>query len=684
MPHAARLLRTPPPASGATAPVPEPRSLLLVVLLGLVLLLVAARLLIAHVAVHGLADLHLRLLKRVHRGLELLRLDVVLGRGLLEGADVAADRVDVLLSELVLVLHQVLLGLVDGGVRAVLQLDPLLARRVVGRVPLCVLQHLLDVLVREAAAAADLDALLLARALVARAHVDDAVCVDVEGDLDLRHAARAGRDVGQVELAEHLVVARHLPLALQHLDPHLRLVVRGRGEGLRLLRRDGGVARDELGHHAAKRLDAERERRYVEQQDVLHVATQHAALDRRADRDDLVGVDALVRLAPEEFADHLLHLWHARHAADEDHLVDVLGRDAGVLEAVPARRDGAIDQIVGEGLELGARHLHVEVLRAGLVRRDEGEVDVGLCGGRELALRFLARLAQPLQRQAVLGQVEPMLLLERVAQEPGQHVVEVLAAQVRVAVGRLHLEDAAGDLEHGHVKGAAAQVVDCNHLVVALLHAVRERGRRRLVDDAQHVQPGDLARVLSGLALRVVEVGGHRHYRLRDGATEEGLCRLLHLDEREGANLRRRVVFARRVHPRVAVGRLDNLVRHHREVLLHDGVIVPAAEQSFRGEERVRRVCDRLPLGRHANKPLPVICERDHRRSGARALGVLDHLGEPPLHYRHARVGRAQVNADHVTHPRAERARRLLGQAHRARGRPKASQARREHPDVSA
>jgi len=33
---------------------------------------------------------------------------------------------------------------------------------------------------------------------------------------------------------------------------------------------------------------------------------------------------------------------------------------------------------------------------------------------------------------------------------------EILAAEERVAVGRLHLEDAAGDLEHRHVEGAAA------------------------------------------------------------------------------------------------------------------------------------------------------------------------------------------------------------------------------------
>src|SRR5947209_2452655 len=56
------------------------------------------------------------------------------------------------------------------------------------------LDHLLDVLVGEAARSLDADLLLLAGALVLGRHVDDAVGVDVEGNLDLRHPAWRRRD----------------------------------------------------------------------------------------------------------------------------------------------------------------------------------------------------------------------------------------------------------------------------------------------------------------------------------------------------------------------------------------------------------------------------------------------------------------------------------------------------------
>ena len=74
--------------------------------------------------------------------------------------------------------------------------------------------------------------LLLAGALVPGADVDDAVGVDVERHLDLRHSARGRRDSDELELAEELVVGGHLTLALVDLDLNLGLAVSSGGEDL--------------------------------------------------------------------------------------------------------------------------------------------------------------------------------------------------------------------------------------------------------------------------------------------------------------------------------------------------------------------------------------------------------------------------------------------------------------------
>ena len=102
---------------------------------------------------------------------------------------------------------------------------------------------------------------------------------------------------------------------------------------------NGGVALDELGEHAAQRLDAERQRRHVEQQHVLDLALEHAALDGRADGDHFVRVHALVRGLVDQLVRGLHHLGHAGHAADQHQLIDLVGGDAGVAagSSSPAR-----------------------------------------------------------------------------------------------------------------------------------------------------------------------------------------------------------------------------------------------------------------------------------------------------------------------------------------------------------
>ncbi len=168
-------------------------------------------------------------------------------------------------------------------------------------------------------------------------------------------------------------------------------------------------------HHAAQRLDAERERRHVEEQDVVDLALEHAGLDGGADGDHLVRVDALVRLLAEELAHRLLDQRHARLPADEHDLVDLRGGDAGVGEGLLAGPQRALDEVADQLLQLGAGEGDVHVLGAGGVGGDEGQVDLRLHDGGELALGLLRRLLEALQGHAVLLEVDALVALELVA-----------------------------------------------------------------------------------------------------------------------------------------------------------------------------------------------------------------------------------------------------------------------------
>src|SRR5207249_578990 len=280
------------------------------------------------------------------------------------------------------------------------------------------------------------------------------------------------RDADEVEPAERPVVARHLALALEDVDFHRRLAVRGGGEDLALLRRDRRVPRDQHRGHAAERLDSQREGRHVEQQEILDLAREHRRLDGRAHRHDLVRVDALVGLPAEELLHDLLNLRHAGLSTDEDHFLDVLRRDAGVLHRLSARPGRALDEIGDEGLELRPGEGEHEVLRPARVGRDERQVDLGLQRRRQLALGLLGSLLQALHGHAILAEVDPVLLFELLADPVDDALIEIVAAEVRVAVGRLHLEDALADLEDRDVEGPATEVVDGDRLVLLLVHSV--------------------------------------------------------------------------------------------------------------------------------------------------------------------------------------------------------------------
>ena len=128
---------------------------------------------------------------------------------------------------------------------------------------------------------------------------------------------------------------------------------------------------------------------------------------------------------------------------------------------------------------------------------------------RQPALGGFGSQPQLLQRLGVGREIHAMPRLDVREQPLDDRPVEVVAAEMRVAVGRQDLEDAILDPEDGDVEGAAAEVVDGDHALGQLLESVGERSCRRLVDDAQHLEAGDAAGVLGRLALGVVEVGRH-------------------------------------------------------------------------------------------------------------------------------------------------------------------------------
>src|SRR5258705_13419278 len=124
-------------------------------------------------------------------------------------------------------LLQGFLGGVDRRIGLVARFDELLAAPVFFGMRFGVLDHLLDIGLAQAAGCLYPDALLLAARLVLGRYVDDAVGVDIEGDLDLRAAPWSWRNPDKIELHERLVIVRPLPFAREHPIGNSRLIIVG-------------------------------------------------------------------------------------------------------------------------------------------------------------------------------------------------------------------------------------------------------------------------------------------------------------------------------------------------------------------------------------------------------------------------------------------------------------------------
>ena len=570
--------------------------------------------------------------------------------GLLQVCAGAFDGALLVGRNLVAVLLEILLGLEYHSVTVVYLVYALLGLLVRSLIGLGLVTHPLDFLLAQAARSGDADVLRLACSLVGSGYVQYAVRVDVEAHLDLRDSARCRSDAVEIELADKFVVLSHRPLALKHADLYGRLVVSCRGEYLTLLRRDGGVRVDELGHNAAEGLDAERKRSYIQKEDILHVARKHAALDGRADSHYLVRVHALVRLLAEEVPDDFLNFRDTGGTADEQNLVYVGSFQVSILEGLAARLDGAVEEAVAEHLELSSGEGLHKMLRNAVHRHYVRQVD--LCGSlvRELNLSLLGSFLKSLERHRILLEVDSVVLGSEFGSEPvDDRLVEIIAAEVGVTVRGADFEHTVSEFQDGDIESTAAEVEHRDlRILVFFVQTIGECRRGRLVYDSLHVQARDLAGLLGGLTLAVGEVRRHRDDGFGDFLTEIVFSRLLHLLEDDGRNLLRSIRMAVDIHARSVVLTLYDLIRDSFDLL--GDLIVGLAHKALYRIDGIVRVGDGLTLGGVADLSLSAVREGDYGRSSPFTFVIDDDRRLVTFHYCYAGVSCTEVNSDDFSH----------------------------------
>ncbi|ROW17094.1 hypothetical protein VPNG_01039 [Cytospora leucostoma] len=477
------------------------------------------------------------------------------------------------------------------GLEAVLGRDTLGLKIVLLLELLGLSQHALNVLLGQTTLVVGDDNLVgLAGTLLEGGDVDDTVGIDIEGNLDLGNTTGCGGDTGKLELAEQVVVLGALALTLVDLDEHTGLVVGEGREDLGLLGGDGGVAGDELGHHATSGLNTDGERRDIQKQDLVGglgagVTRQDGGLDGGTVGNSLIGVDGLVGLlAVEVVGDQLLDTGDTGGTSDQDDLVDLRLVDLSVGQDTVNRLQGRAEEVLAQLLETstGDGGVEVDTLEQGV------DLDGGLGRRRQSALRTLASSAETTQSTGVGAQICKM----------------------------------------GHIEGTTTQVEDEDVALALdlLVKTVSDGSGGRLVDDTEDVQASDETSVLGGLTLRVVEVGRNSDDSVVNGATEVCLSGLAHLGQDHGGDLLGGEGLGLALELDLD-GRLTGLVDDLEGEVLHVGLNLVVAElatnQPLRVEDGVVRVHGDLVLGGISNQTLGV-GESDERGRCAVTLVVCD------------------------------------------------------------
>ena len=405
-------------------------------------------------------------------------------------------------------------------------------------------------------------------------------------------------------------------------------------EFLGLSDRDRRVAGDDLFRQPAHGLNPEGQGRDIKQQGV-RTHGQGLGLQCGAHGDDLVRVDIGKRFTPEQFRDLATDQGNAGRAANQNHALDVVRRDLGVVQNVLADAEGAGNQgrdqfFEGRTVE-GERLMFAAQVQGPGAAVGCAEIFLDLAGDGDGLLDGAGarRFAGP--------------VLEEVF---GDGVVEIVTAKRRVAACRQNLENALFHPQQRDVESPTAQIVNGVKAFGLLIQAIGQRRRRRFVDQAQNLKPRQPSRVLGRRARRVVEIGGHGDDGTGDLAVEHALGPFLQGRQDVAGNLHRRQFVAADVdahHGGAVFRRLDL----ERQMTGHRLDVVDAApHQTFDGADDAVRAHGDQAFRQSADDGRAVGRIGDDGRHQGLSVFVTQHFRLAVDNNGGHAIGGAQVDAD--------------------------------------
>ncbi|MNK92194.1 NAD-specific glutamate dehydrogenase [compost metagenome] len=341
----------------------------------------------------------------------------------------------------------------------------------------------------------------------------------------------------------------------------------------------------------------------------------------------MIRVDFSQRLATEGFGDGFANARHASRTTDHDHGMHVFQFDPGITHRTTAGPQASSDHRLDQRIE-------------GFAGQFGFPVAMGHFNGRSIGQGFLGRTGG-LQQIALRTRIEVGGQAGALDDPASDRVVEVIAAQGAIAAGSQDFEDTAGQAQNRNIEGAAAQVINRDQAFGVLIQTVSHGCRGRLIEQTQHVQTGQLGRILGGLTLSVVEIGRNGDHRAHQFATQGRFSTLTQDLEDIGRDFHRAFRALDRVDERHVRLATDKAVRQLLAQLLDVGQTT--THQALDRQHGVQGIGGGSQFGGFAN--LDAIGVVAHgRRQDDPPFCVGKWLGKTTAQCSDQRIGSAQVD----------------------------------------
>ncbi len=269
---------------------------------------------------------------------------------------------------------------------------------------------------------------------------------------------------------------------------------------------------------------------------------------------------------------------------------------------------------------------------------------------RPAAIRDIHRIHITQMLLGIAGNLQQFTLLARLEivghtgtlENPVRYgMVEIITTQSSVAASGQYLENSLGQAKNRNIEGTAAQIVDRDNTFGLTIQTIGDGGRGRLVEQAQHAEPGKSRGVLGSLTLGIVEIGRNGNHRTDQLATQSRLGTLTECAQDLSRDFNGALGTLNGLDERHLRLSLTEAVRQLFAQLLHIGQ--PATHQPLDRTDGVERIGGRGKFGLCANlNAVSVIAHhrrQDHlpisigqRRSDTTAQGSYEGVGGPQVY----------------------------------------------------